>query len=154
MRFLAIGLAVLVFAAEAAAESRHVLKGRIIRALAIDPGNPDHILVGQKAGKPGSGLVFKSLDGGKSWRTQNGNAPMAPAAADVQAVAALSGTALLAGSWQDGLAFITKDGEVTNRILKGKAVIHLKIADQTLYAGTWGDGLHILPLAGILLKNP
>ncbi|MEM8648526.1 MAG: hypothetical protein AAGF86_19610, partial [Pseudomonadota bacterium] len=63
MRFLAIGLAMLVFAAEAVADSRHVLKGRIIRALAIDPGNPDHILVGQKAGKPGSGLVFKSLDG-------------------------------------------------------------------------------------------
>ncbi|MEM8687737.1 MAG: hypothetical protein AAGF81_10435 [Pseudomonadota bacterium] len=308
-RFLAIGLAVLVFVAEAVAESRHVLKGRIIRALAIEPGNPDHILVGQKAGKPGSGLVFKSLDGGKSWRTQNGNAPLAPAAADVQAVAALSRTALLAGtwkygafasrngggtfaalagalgtdvrdfalsggtayaatatkgvfesrdngiswtriggralpflwsltsgpdalyasspqegvfalqdgawqhifdqdkiyaaaapaepegeialagetglylgrggnwrklvtgekfaevlaapngallagSWQDGLAVITPSGKVSRRILRGKAVIHLKIAGSFLYAGTWGDGLHILPLSEILPKTP
>ena len=304
-RFIVISLAVLVFAAEAAAESRHVLKGRIIRALAIEPGNPDHILVGQKAGKPGSGLVFKSLDGGKTWRTQNGNAPMAPSAADVQAVAALSATrllagtwkhgafssrnggrrfealagelgadvrdfaltggkvyaatatrgvfesrdngaswtrvggralpflwsltsgtdalyasspkagvfafregawrhifdqdkiyaaaapaepggqialagetglylgragnwrkvvkgekfaailmaadgALLAGSWQDGLAVITPAGKVAKRILKGKAVIHLKSVNQKIYAGTWGDGLHILPLKELL----
>ncbi|MEM1200979.1 MAG: hypothetical protein AAGI06_16890, partial [Pseudomonadota bacterium] len=61
---------------------------------------------------------------------------------------------ILAGSWQDGLAVIAEDGRVSKRILKGKAVIHLKIANQTLYAGTWGDGLHILPLTEILSKNP
>ena len=78
-----LGLITLALPAEVLAESRHVLKGRIIRALAIEPTNPDHVVVGQKGRKAGSGLVFKSLDGGKSWRTQNGNAPLSPAATDV-----------------------------------------------------------------------
>ncbi len=95
--------------AQAVPEARHVLKGRIIRALAIEPGNPNHILVGQKGRKPGSGLVFKSLDGGKSWRTQNANAALAPKATDVQAVAAVSKSTLMAGTWKHGL-FISRNG--------------------------------------------
>ncbi len=31
-------------------------------------------------------------------------------------------------------------------MLKGKSVVHLKIANGKLYAGTWGGGLHIIPL--------
>lgn len=95
--------------AQTAPDGRHVLKGRIIRALAIDPGDPNHILVGQKGRKPGSGLVFKSLDGGRSWRTQNANKALSMAATDMQAVAALSKSALLAGTWKHGL-FVSTDG--------------------------------------------
>ncbi len=309
MRYLALTCLGLCFMtgpslAQTVPESRHVLKGRIIRALAVEPGDPNHILVGQKGAKPGSGLVFKSLDGGKTWRTQNANTALGPAATDVQAVAAVSASVLmagtwkqglfvsrnsgqtfqkvsafpssdvrdfaisgasvyaasaqkgvfqstdkgktwasvglpkpfiwslttagkrlyasspqsgvferkgaawrqiftqdkvyatalsqsrrqgialagetgvyirkkdqwkkalagekfadilytpnghlLAGSWENGLAVLTHEGRLLNRLLPGKAVIHLHISDGQLFAGTWGDGLHILPLAGVL----
>ena len=128
---------------EVLAESRHVLKGRIIRALAVEPGNPDHILVGQKAGKPGSGLVFKSLDGGKTWRTQNANAPMSPAATDVQGVAALSGSVLLAGTWKHGL-FASSDGGRRFRPVTGfpsKDVRDFAIAGARVYAASATKGV-------------
>ncbi len=92
-----------------AAGQDHRLKGRIIRALAVEAGNPEHILVGQKGRKPGSALVFKSRDGAGSWRTQNGNRPLAPMATDVQAVAAVSADLLLAGTWKHGL-YVSRDG--------------------------------------------
>lgn len=129
--------------AEALAESRHVLKGRIIRALAVEPSNPDHILVGQKARKPGSGLVFKSLDGGKTWRTQNGNAPMSPKATDVQGVAALSGTHLLAGTWKHGL-YVSSDGGRKFQKVTGfpsKDVRGFAIAGGAVYAASATKGV-------------
>ena len=43
--------------------SGHRLKGRIIRALAVEPGNTAHVMVGQKANNAGSALVSRSVDG-------------------------------------------------------------------------------------------
>ena len=88
----------------------HVLKGRIIRSLAVEAGDARHILAGQKSSKPGSALVFQSTDGGMTWRTLNGNRPLAPEASDVQAVAAFSRDVLLAGTWKQGLYISRDDG--------------------------------------------
>lgn len=102
IRFIFILASLTVLAMPALAQEQsgrdHRLRDRIIRALAVEPGNAKHVLVGQKAGKAGSGLVFKSLDGTGSWRTQNDNKPLSPEATDVQAVAAVSAELLLAGT--------------------------------------------------------
>lgn len=92
-----------VRASDAEVKSRHVLKGRIIRSLAIDPSDANHVLVGQKGASPGSALVFRTHDGGETWQTFNGNRPLDPNATDVQAVVALSSEVLLAGTWKHGL---------------------------------------------------
>ncbi len=129
--------------AQSLPETRHVLKGRIIRALAFEAGDPNHILVGQKAQKAGSGLVFKSLNGAASWRTQNTNAPLNPAATDVQAVAALSKSVLLAGTWKHGL-YRSSDGGRTFQRVKGfpsKDVRDFAINGTTVYAATGQKGV-------------
>ncbi len=126
-----------------ASGSDHKLKGRIVRSLAVEPGNAAHVLVGQKASKAGSALVFKSLDGTASWRTQNGNAPLAPQATDVQAVAAVSAELLLAGTWKQGL-YVSRDGggsfsRVTG--FPGADVRDLKVAGDKIYAATPRHGI-------------
>ncbi|NNF78237.1 MAG: hypothetical protein HKN05_09430 [Rhizobiales bacterium] len=129
--------------AQTVPESRHVLKGRIIRALALEPGDPNHILVGQKARKPGSGLVFKSLDGGKTWRTQNANAALSPAATDVQAVAAASKSLLLAGTWKQGLFVSTNGGGKFQpvRAVPSNDIRDLAVSGTTLYAASSQKGV-------------
>lgn len=92
-----------------AAEPLQVLKGRIIRALAVHPAQPERILVGNKGKQAGSGKVFESRDGGRSWTTLNQGKALDPMAADVQAVAYGPGEAVLAGTWKRGL-FISRDG--------------------------------------------
>ncbi|MGH1482301.1 MAG: WD40/YVTN/BNR-like repeat-containing protein [Geminicoccales bacterium] len=132
-----------VQAAEIERESRHVLKGRIIRSLAIDPGDPHHALVGQKGAKQGSALVFQTLDGGKTWRTLNGNRPLGPKAMDVQAVAALSKDILLAGTWKHGL-YRSKDGGrdfVRLTSFPSLDIRDLQIADDVIYAATGQEGV-------------
>lgn len=109
LRLIAAALIVTPSLALAQSASDHRLKGRIIRALAVEPGSERHVLVGQKGNKPGSGLVFKSTDGADTWRTQNGNAPLSPESTDVQAVAAISADLVLAGTWKHGL-FVSRDG--------------------------------------------
>ncbi|MCP5082075.1 MAG: hypothetical protein GY948_10305 [Alphaproteobacteria bacterium] len=129
--------------AQTVPESLHVLKGRIIRALAFEPGDPNHILVGQKARKPGSGLVFKSLDGGKTWRTQNANAALNPAATDVQAVAAVSKSLLLAGTWKQGL-FVSKNGGRKFgpvRAVANNDIRDFAVTGTTLYAASSQKGV-------------
>ena len=88
--------------AAAADGALHVLKKRIVRSLAIDANDPSLVLVGQKAGSPGSALVFRSRDGGRTWRTLNGTRSLNPAATDVQAVLSVSPKILLAGTWKHG----------------------------------------------------
>lgn len=95
--------------ASIAAEPLHVLKGRIIRALAVHPMQPDLILVGNKGKQAGSGKVFESRDGGRTWRTLNQGRALDPATTDVQAVAYGPAGTILAGTWKRGL-FVSRDG--------------------------------------------
>jgi len=132
-----------VRAADTGGESQHVLKGRIVRSLAIDPGDPNHVLVGQKGAKPGSALVFQTLDGGKTWRTLNGNRPLGPNATDVQAVAAVSKEILLAGTWKQGLYRSNDGGRNFDRLpdFPSLDIRDLQIADGVIYAATGRDGV-------------
>ena len=99
----ALLLALLVVGAPAASAQETVLKGRIIRALSVDTGNPDLVLVGQKGSKAGSALVFESRDGGLTWRTLNNGQPLSAQASDVQAVLRVNDAVILAGTWKQGL---------------------------------------------------
>ncbi len=121
----------------------HRLKGRIVRALAVEPGNPSHVLVGQKADKAGSGLVFKSLDGTRNWRTQNGNAPLSANATDVQAVAAVSPDLLLAGTWKHGLYASRNGGRKFDRLagFPGSDIRDLQVVGGKIFAATPRHGI-------------
>jgi len=132
-----------VRAADLEGDIRHVLKGRIIRSLAIDPGDSSHALVGQKGAKPGSAFVFQTLDGGESWRTLNGNQPLSANATDVQAVAPISKEILLAGTWKHGLYRSSDGGQRFVRLpdFPSTDIRDLQIADGVVYAATGGDGV-------------
>lgn len=136
-------LGFLMMLTEVQAESRHVLKGRIIRSLAVDPGDPSHLLVGQKGAKPGSALLFQTLDGGKTWRTLNGNRPLGSKATDVQAVAVVSKAILLAGTWKHGLYRSRDGGQEFVRLsnFPSRDIRDLQIADGVIYAATGRDGV-------------
>ena len=143
---LRVVLAVLIVACTGhtvSAESLHVLKGRIIRSVAIDANDPSHILVGQKAKAAGSALVFRSLDGGKSWQTQNGNKPLHPKATDVQAVLAVSKQVMLAGTWKHGLYISRNGGQSFDRIsgFPSADIRDLQLADGVIYAATARHGV-------------
>lgn len=92
-------------------EVRRVLEGKIVRSLVVDPTNASHVLIGQKGGAPGSAKVFQSRNGGETWHTLNGGAPLSPEATDVQAVAAVGEDIVLAGTWKHGLFISTDKGE-------------------------------------------
>ncbi len=79
------------------------LKTRIIRSLAIAPTDQNLVVVGNKGSSTGDATLFASDDGGVSWRFINGGQPLASTATDVQAVAFVSPTVLLAGTWKHGL---------------------------------------------------
>jgi len=140
--FLILTLSAPVIAAESL-PGEHVLNGRIIRSLAVEANDADHILVGQKAGKRGSALVFQSLDGGKNWRTLNGNKPLARQASDVQAVAVFSKTVLLAGTWKHGLYISRDSGAKFTKIANfpSSDIRDLQVADGIIYAATGGQGI-------------
>ena len=140
---LLVMLAILATSFEAFAEAQHVLKGRIIRSIAIEPGDANHLLVGQKAAKPGSALVFQSLDGGKTWLTLNSNRPLARDATDVQAVAAVSKDRLLAGTWKHGLYLSSDGGRSFERVtdFPSNDVRDLQVAEGVVYAATGRDGV-------------
>jgi len=115
-----------------------VLKGRIIRSLAIDANDPAHILVGHKSKSPGSALVFQSLDGGRTWRTLNENKPLNPIATDVQAVLPVSRKIILAGTWKHGL-YISRDGGRSfdrTRPFPSSDIRDLQITYGAIYAAT------------------
>jgi len=140
---LIMSLASFAASFEVLAEAGHVLKGRIIRSLAIEPGDANHLLVGQKAVKPGSALVFQSLDGGRSWLTLNGNRPLSANATDVQAVAAVSRERLLAGTWKHGL-YLSRDGGrrfQRHPDFPSSDIRDLQVAGGVIYAATGLDGV-------------
>ena len=142
---LLLAIIFLVFALPSHGEEDilHVLKGRIIRSLAIDNTDPNHILVGQKASKPGTAFVFQSTDGGRTWRFLNGNRPLAPEATDVQAVVAASREILLAGTWKHGL-FISRDGGSRFFPVTGfpsSDIRDLQVADGVVFAATARRGI-------------
>ena len=129
--------------AEVSADSLHVLKGRIIRSLAIDPADQSHVLVGQKGAKTGSALIFQSLDGGKNWRTLNGNQPLHSKATDVQAVAIVSKEILLAGTWKHGLYRSSNGGKNFAKLANfpSQDIRDLQIKDGVIFAATGRDGV-------------
>lgn len=121
----------------------HVLKGRIIRALEIDAHDSAHILVGHKAKTPGSALVFRSIDGGQSWRILNGNKSLHPQATDVQAVLPVSRKIMLAGTWKHGLYISRDSGARFDRIrpFPSADIRDLQMAGGVIYAATARHGV-------------
>jgi hypothetical protein len=121
----------------------HVLKGRIIRSLAIDGNDPAHILVGHKAKRPGAALVFRSVDGGRTWRTLNGNKSLHPDATDVQAVLPVSKKVMLAGTWKHGLYISLNGGSRFDRIQRFSSsdIRDLQSAGGTIFAATARHGV-------------
>jgi uncharacterized protein len=150
-RFVLSFLVVLASAHAVWAETtRHVLKGRIVRSLTIEVNDPTHILVGQKAKAAGSALVFRSLDGGKSWRTLNSNKSLHPKATDVQAVLAVSKQVILAGTWKHGLYVSRNGGENFKQIkpFPSSDIRDLQMANGVIYAATARYGVHVSTDAG------
>jgi len=111
--FVAASVFVSILFSQAAAspepEVRTVFAGRIIRALSVDPVDTTKILVGMKGQAPGSAKLFESRDRGRTWRGLNEGRSLSPQASDVQAVAAIGGKVVFAGTWKHGL-FISRDG--------------------------------------------
>ena len=79
------------------------LNSRIIRSIAIAPHDQSMVMVGNKGPSAGAAQVFASSDGGVSWRFLNDGKPLTANATDVQAVAFVSPTVMLAGTWKHGL---------------------------------------------------
>ena len=128
-----------------AQEVTSVLDGRIIRALAVNRNNPYHVLVGNKAKKPGSALVFQSLDGGRSWKILNAGKPLSPKAADVQSLVALDEKTILAGTWKYGL-YISRDSGNTFDKIKNFPTndirdLQVSIDGRTVYAAAPQHGV-------------
>lgn len=123
--------------------SLQVLKGRIIRALAVSADDPAYILVGQKSGKPGSAFVFRSVDGGRNWKFLNDNEPLSADATDVQAVVAVSKNVLLAGTWKHGLHISRDSGRNFSPVTDFPSldVRDLQVADGVIYAATGRQGV-------------
>jgi uncharacterized protein len=145
LRFVIFILAIFASSHVAWAETvRHVLKGRIVRSLTIDSNERTHVLVGQKAKAAGSALVFRSLDGGKNWRSLNGNKSLHPKATDVQAVLAVSKKVLLAGTWKHGLYVSRNSGQSFEQVkpFPSSDIRDLQMLDGVLFAATARHGVH------------
>ena len=143
IRAVILSSLVLAVALPVSAQTLHVLKGRIVRALAIDANDPMHILVGHKAKAAGSALVFRSFDGGNSWRTLNGNKSLHPKATDVQAVLPVSKKILLAGTWKHGLYRSIDSGVSFQRVraFPSADIRDLKMIQKVIYAATARHGV-------------
>ncbi len=100
---------IFLVAFEAETETQRSLEGKIVRALAVHPEDSSRVLVGNKGEAAGAALIFESRDGGRSWTTLNGGAPLSAEASDVQAVAYGPDDIVLAGTWKHGL-FVSTDG--------------------------------------------
>ena len=129
-----------------AAEPLHVLKGRIIRALTVHPTDSNRILVGHKGKQAGSGKVFESRDGGRTWTTLNGGKAVSPAATDVQAVAYGPNGQILAGTWKQGLYVSRDDGAGFERVTDFpetdiRDLLVVPGNTQVIYAATGRRGL-------------
>ena len=92
------------------------LKTRIIRSVAIAPFDQSMIVVGNKGSAAGDAQVFSSVDGGVTWSFLNGGKSLAPNATDVQAVAIVSDSVQLAGTWKHGLYRSEDAGRSFNRV--------------------------------------
>ena len=136
-----LGTALPALAAEGTA-----LENRIVRALTLDSSDPYRLLAGIKGKAAGSGLVFESRDGGRTWTALNGGRPLAAAATDVQAVAYGPDGRVLAGTWKHGL-FLSRDGGARfekHASFPGRDIRDLKAVPDDpsiLYAATGRDGL-------------
>ena len=92
------------------------LNSRIIRSLAVAPHDQSLIMVGNKGPSAGAAQLFASNDGGVSWRFLNAGKPLAGDATDVQAVAFVSPTVMLAGTWKHGLYRSDNAGATFGRV--------------------------------------
>lgn len=91
---------------------KYGLKGKIIRAFEQSSISTDTYYAGLKGASFGTGLVYKSTDGGDTWHALNYGNPIDPYVADIQAVAQsnLSEPILWAGTWKNGLFRSDDDG--------------------------------------------
>jgi hypothetical protein len=129
---------------------------RYLQGAAIDPNNPDHLLLGVNGFSrrfsegPGAGIghVFESKDGGATWTDASGNFPDVPVNDIVElpsgGVVAATDLAVLyrapnASSWK---RLGTK--------LPTTTVMDLSVGpDGNLYVGTHGRGIWRIPASGL-----
>ncbi len=92
------------------------LKSRVIRSIAIAPHDQSLIVVGNKGPAAGDAKLFASSNAGVSWQFLNGGKPLSANATDVQAVAVVSPSILLAGTWKHGLYRSQNAGQSFDRV--------------------------------------
>jgi photosystem II stability/assembly factor-like uncharacterized protein len=110
MRKLLIPFIVLVLAVPAFGQWRRAnLHGADVRALIIDPANPDHLFLGTSSGE-----VYVSTDGAHSWRAPRNGIPFPGHIVD-NLVLDRSGRLWAAcwGLWGGGVIAVSDDGGVT-----------------------------------------
>lgn len=88
--------------------------------------------------------MFRSLYGGRNWRTLNSNKSLHPQATDVQAVLAVSEQVILAGTWKHGLYVSRNNGGNFKQIIPfpSSDVRDLQMAGGVIYAATARHGVH------------
>ena len=114
-------LFLILFSAESSADelwggSFSKLKSRIIRSVTVSPHNQKKIIAGNKGSAAGDAKLFASDNGGVSWRFLNNGKSLTSNATDVQAVAVVSPTVILAGTWKHGLFRSDDSGESFNQV--------------------------------------
>ena len=110
MRKLLVLLAILTLATSASAEWRRAnLYGADVRALIIDPSNPDTLYLGTSGGE-----VYVSTDGAKSWQNPRGGVPFPGYVVD-SLVIDRAGRLWAAcwGLWGGGAVAVSSDGGKT-----------------------------------------
>jgi photosystem II stability/assembly factor-like uncharacterized protein len=110
MRKLLVLLAILTLAASASADWRRAnLFGADVRALIIDPSNPDTLYLGTSGGE-----VYVSTDGAKSWQNPRGGVPFPGYVVD-SLVIDRAGRLWAAcwGLWGGGAVAVSSDGGTT-----------------------------------------
>ncbi len=107
MRKLLISLVILILATPAFAQWRRAnLYGADVRALIIDPSNPDTLYLGTSGGE-----VYVSTDGAKSWQNPRGGIPFPGYVVD-HLVVDRKGRLWAAcwGAWGGGVIAVSEDG--------------------------------------------
>jgi len=125
-----------------------MLKGKIIRALCIDPGNSNSFYAGLKGSKMGTGLVFNSKNPSTNWEILHDKKPISPHTSDIQtiAVSPVDPAIIWAGTWKNGLYKSSDAGLSWGRVSQFPVsdIRSLKFGNnnaQLIYAATSSHGI-------------
>jgi len=141
---------ILLFQLVATASSQeihsHHLKGQIIRSMCAHPDDPSKLLVGIKGDSSASAFVYFSGDSGDNWHLLNDSNSLHPRASDVQAVAFIDDSVLLAGTWKKGIFRSSNGGKswVRNREFPSPDVRSIVVDSKNqniVYAATTTSGI-------------